>query len=227
MSEKKYSEDRPNIPAGERRAVEVEAGHTCSVKLCIEHTYLEIHHINENREDNRVENLILLCDRHHKMAHAKVIDRKALKEYKKLLNETAVALPSVSPNKKDIELFENFSSLFSNNDLIRFYKEHDFSALTEKIKIDPLYEFVETWDNSRHKFVDLELEESRVMLYQSAFKLVTAITKNTTPKGHGYISVKPDHLSSGPTPQWVIDDGKEINSFAPDFVDKHENFIDA
>jgi len=55
------------------------------VRFCGEHTYLEIHHINQNREDNRVENLILLCDKHHKMAHADVIDRKALNEYKKAL----------------------------------------------------------------------------------------------------------------------------------------------
>lgn len=87
MTESKYEKDRPTIPADIRRAVEVESGHECAVKHCTEHTYLEIHHINENREDNRVANLVLLCDKHHKMAHAKVIDRKALKEYKKLLNQ--------------------------------------------------------------------------------------------------------------------------------------------
>lgn len=83
-----YDEPRPSIPAEVRRAVEVEAGHACSVVRCPEHTYLEIHHINENRADNRVENLILLCDKHHKMAHAGVIDRKALAEYKRLLKES-------------------------------------------------------------------------------------------------------------------------------------------
>ncbi len=83
----KYEEPRPPIPADLRRAVEVESGHACAVARCGEHTYLEIHHINENREDNRVENLVLLCDKHHKMAHAGVIDRKALREYKKLLQD--------------------------------------------------------------------------------------------------------------------------------------------
>ena len=85
MSDSKYTDDRPAIPAELRRAVEVESGHACAIKACGEHTYLEIHHINENREDNRVENLVLLCDRHHKMAHAGVIDRKSLKQYKELL----------------------------------------------------------------------------------------------------------------------------------------------
>lgn len=84
----KYDEPRPPIPADLRRAVEVESGHSCAVARCGEHTYLEIHHINENRADNRVENLVLLCDKHHKMAHAGVIDRRALREYKQLLQNT-------------------------------------------------------------------------------------------------------------------------------------------
>lgn len=87
MSNSSYSSSRPSIPAGLRRSIEVEAGHTCAIKGCDEHTYLEIHHIDHNRENNILENLILLCDKHHKMSHAEVIDRKALREYKKLLND--------------------------------------------------------------------------------------------------------------------------------------------
>lgn len=87
MSDNSYSRSRPPIPAGLRRSIEVEAGHTCAIKGCDEHTYLEIHHIDHNRENNVLENLILLCDKHHKMSHADVIDRKALREYKKLLND--------------------------------------------------------------------------------------------------------------------------------------------
>ncbi len=34
-----------------------------------------------------MENLVLLCDKHHKMAHAGVIDRKSLREYKRLLKD--------------------------------------------------------------------------------------------------------------------------------------------
>lgn len=83
----KYDRTRPPVDAELRRALEVESGHSCAVARCGEHTYLELHHINENREDNRLENLLLLCDKHHKMAHAGVIDRKALREYKLLLKD--------------------------------------------------------------------------------------------------------------------------------------------
>jgi len=87
MSKSTYNEPRPTIPAELHRAVKVESGHTCAIKGCTEHTYLEIHHIDENRENNTLENLVLLCDKHHKMAHANVIDRKSLREYKKLLSD--------------------------------------------------------------------------------------------------------------------------------------------
>ena len=90
MPEKKYNDSRSNIPAELSRAVKVESGHACAIKNCGEHTYLEIHHINQNRDDNKLENLILLCDKHHKMAHQNVIDRKSLHEYKKLLSNSKV-----------------------------------------------------------------------------------------------------------------------------------------
>lgn len=94
MPDKKYEDSRPVIPAEVARAVKVEAGHNCAIRHCPEHTYLEIHHINKDREDNRLENLILLCDKHHKMTHVGIIDNKSLHEYKNLLksNDTETLL---------------------------------------------------------------------------------------------------------------------------------------
>lgn len=86
-----YNNDRPSIPAALRREIEIEAGHECSITTCREHTYLEIHHINDNREDNRKENLILLCDKHHKMAHSGVIDRQSLYGYKRILQSNLLS----------------------------------------------------------------------------------------------------------------------------------------
>lgn len=80
----KYSRKRPSIPADIKRKTAIESGHSCAVKHCLEHTYNEYHHIDGNRENNSPDNLIFLCDKHHKMAHAGQIDRKALQEYKRL-----------------------------------------------------------------------------------------------------------------------------------------------
>lgn len=82
----KYSRSRPSIPIEIRRLIAIESGHMCAIKHCYEHTYNEYHHIDGNRENNVKENLIYLCDKHHKMTHSGVIDRKSLREYK-LIND--------------------------------------------------------------------------------------------------------------------------------------------
>jgi hypothetical protein len=107
MTKSKYNELRPSIPADVRRSVEVESGHCCAIKGCEEHTYLEIHHIDENRDNNKQDNLIILCDKHHKMAHAKVIDRKSLREYKKLLKK--------SYNDQIDDRFDRLEKMISQN----------------------------------------------------------------------------------------------------------------
>lgn len=113
MSRSVYDEDRPTISAELRRAVNVESGHACAIKYCTEHTYLEIHHIDENRENNTLENLVLLCDKHHKMAHAGVIDRKALREYKKLLIDSHHTL--IVNNPSTYEIFVNRNGIASQS----------------------------------------------------------------------------------------------------------------
>lgn len=121
--DKQYSENRKAIPAEIKREVETNAGHNCSVKNCPEHTYLEIHHIVFNRENNDLENLVLLCDKHHKMAHKKIIDRKSLKRYKEILNENntiinrIAELEKVQQNLKntDIESTQEIRAQFDEN----------------------------------------------------------------------------------------------------------------
>lgn len=112
VTDQKYDDSRPRIRADIERAVKVEAGHECAIKGCTEHTYLEIHHINENREDNRLENLILLCDKHHKMSHAGVIDRKSLREYKRLLEITNM--------DNLLDRFEKLEALLAESGIVGF-----------------------------------------------------------------------------------------------------------
>ena len=104
---KEYDEKRPTIPAEKRREVEVEAGHKCSIKDCNEHTYLEIHHIDFNRENNEISNLILVCDKHHKMAHNGVIDRKSLREYKSILRQNKDLLEKITNIDSEITQLKN------------------------------------------------------------------------------------------------------------------------
>jgi hypothetical protein len=91
LSKEPYDNARPHIPADIRRLILVEAGHGCALKVCGETTYVELHHIDENRENNDPANLIALCDMHHKMAHEGKIDRKSLRLYKERLSTSREA----------------------------------------------------------------------------------------------------------------------------------------
>ncbi len=115
----KYSRSRPHVPNALRRQAMIEAGYTCSIRGCGEHTYLELHHINGNREDNRLENVIVLCDKHHKMAEYGEIDRLALKEYKRL-NRERLGLSQTYhlPQPSTIEYLQRFAD-WLNEELMR------------------------------------------------------------------------------------------------------------
>ena len=42
-------------------------GGCCSV--CGSQTHLELHHIDKNRKNNKLSNLVLLCRKHHRAVH--------------------------------------------------------------------------------------------------------------------------------------------------------------
>ncbi len=120
---------------------------------------------------------------------------------------------SERPNTKDVQLFENFARLFSDNNLIRFYKEHDFLASFDHQYLEPLNEFI-AWDNAAYQFVNHDMEKARQELYTLALALGLAIANNTVP----------NHVGQA-LPDWVKRDAKEINELASIFVEHHENFI--
>lgn len=156
MSEKKYEEHRPSITAELRRAVEVESGHCCAIKGCTEHTYLEIHHIDENRENNTLDNLILLCDKHHKMAHASVIDRKALREYKRLLTD--------SHNTLILERFDQLEKLLKD-------KEKPSQPVAKAAERQPIDENIHKLTPERHEVLYFALTHVAIAYYENIHKL--------------------------------------------------------
>ncbi|MFC1645190.1 HNH endonuclease signature motif containing protein [Patescibacteria group bacterium] len=79
-NKKKYSSKRPYIKASIKREVRIEACSKCIV--CDQTSALEYHHIDDNRENNTVENIIYLCAVCHKRSHDGDIEKKDLKMYK-------------------------------------------------------------------------------------------------------------------------------------------------
>lgn len=72
----KYSQVRPPIPAGIKTLIRVESGNQCSI--CGTTSPLEFHHIDENRENNTEENIILLCKNCHGKFHKKEISTEEI-----------------------------------------------------------------------------------------------------------------------------------------------------
>lgn len=129
-----------------------------------------------------------------------------------------------TPNPNDLKLYEDMISLFSER-VMKFYKEHDFGGSFDKKYLDPLFEFVDGWDNAHREFVDLNLEKFRIEFAEAAKKLSYSITKNTTPNRHGHVSVVPDSLPPGPRPKHLIEEAKEMNDNASVFHQKYEDLI--
>jgi hypothetical protein len=185
MNKKTYDTNRPSIPADIQRFVKVEAGHTCSVKNCFEHTYLETHHINENREDNRVENLILLCDKHHKMAHSGVIDRKALIEYKKLLtlsNNTHqnIIYQDETCTRISIEIDEQYNFKGDDNEFKGIVQDLIFAAKSKKAF--KVYFTIEQYASNLHQLDFLQEKRELSTIEKEEHNNLQTIVKNQQEK---------------------------------------------
>lgn len=68
-----YKDDDDLIEAGNYRALCFRHhGKKCIV--CKEEKIVTVHHINENHDDNRIENLVPLCPTHHQYIHSRYKD---------------------------------------------------------------------------------------------------------------------------------------------------------
>jgi len=80
------------MPLDVRRKVLLECGHKCSIPQCPVKHGLEIHHINGNRADNREENLLVLCTKHHRMVRARGsrLDREKCEQLKRMIAQLSI-----------------------------------------------------------------------------------------------------------------------------------------
>ncbi|PSV89362.1 HNH endonuclease signature motif containing protein [Photobacterium iliopiscarium] len=150
-----YEKERPHLPAEIKRQVMTEAGHCCSVQQCNEHI-VEIHHIDENRENNDPNNLVVLCDKHHKLAHGKVISRMDLRKYKELLTQPAVPVKIIS-SEHDSKLLDKINNIFSYNTILLIQNE-TFGKFVAKAVIEPFYDLFYQANDPLFKFTDARLE---------------------------------------------------------------------
>lgn len=126
----------------------------------------------------------------------------------------------------DLELFKQFQSVFPAEPTLRLLKETDFGASFRKVDIQPLYDFVETWDSVEKEFLHKKLEKEKKALFESANTLAGEFAKRTVPVGNGeFLSVFPDNLRGDARPAHVREDAKVLNEEARLFTPKYEAFV--
>jgi hypothetical protein len=127
----------------------------------------------------------------------------------------------------DVELYEKYKSLFVENGVAKFYRQHDFLGSLQEDYWRPLSHYLDSWDSVEHEFVNKELNKAHKNVYSRALKLGSTIAKYTVPIGRGghMRSVKPDYMPLGPTPDHIKREAKDINELVPSFTEAHESFI--
>ena len=179
-----YGKDRPNIPAEVRRQVMTEAGHHCTVRHCLE-DIVEVHHIDENRENNDPSNLIVLCDKHHKLAHRGVISRMDQRKYKELLVQPPIFAPSFQRSEHDKRLLERISNIFPY-DVIEMLRIEPFGKFVRKEIIDPIFDFEYYSNDPLFKFSNPELEAMRTLAVSQAQAFIKHFSQQSAGLTTGY-----------------------------------------
>lgn len=190
MADKKYSNERPRIGAELERMVKTRAGHCCEINNCNEHTYLEIHHIDHNRENNFLDNLILLCRKHHAMAHADKIDRKSLRIYTSKSEPETTAV-----NPLDIRAYSLIAQKFSEDDLISQMRSQSYMERLSTEYVDAIHSLPFIWQDPFSKFNNVELNQLNQQLLDACNNLSRILANKTFPPvgAGGYYEVPKEH----------------------------------
>jgi hypothetical protein len=143
--------------------------------------------------------------------------------------EAAADSRKAAPRKHDVDLFEELLRVLPFEPTVRLIRDHDFGGAFHKRAIQPLFDFVETWDSPEREFIDAALQAKLTDLYQAASNLSGEVVTLTVPIGpkQELVSVYSDSVRAegGPRPKWVIEDGRRLNAAARLFTPIYEEFI--
>lgn len=153
------------------------------------------------------------------------MDERRVYQHFPHLKATASTEPQAPSH--DQHLFQNFQSIFAYKPAVRLLREHDFGGPFHCKSIQPLYDFIEKWDQPEKEFLDKDLQASLAVLYDAAQALSAALVKYTVHVGNGECaSVFSDSARAmGPRPDLVIEETLILNDQASQFVPIYERFL--
>ena len=126
----------------------------------------------------------------------------------------------------DLRLYREFQQIFPHAPAVQLLRDHDFGGPFLRKSIQPLFDFVEIWNQPQKEFLDKELQQALYNLYQAASSMSFHLTEKTVPIGNfEFASVFSDSLrQAGPRPDWVKVEAKVLNEQSTAFVAIYEDF---
>ncbi len=78
---------------------------------------------------------------------------------------TQIGAPVKGQQLEDGKLYERLTNLLPSNGIINFIDKHDMAGSFDLDVLDPLDEFIHTWKNAEHEFLDPEIENAKSEFY--------------------------------------------------------------
>ncbi|MGR9422159.1 hypothetical protein [Rhizobium leguminosarum] len=127
----------------------------------------------------------------------------------------------------DIRLFAAFTTLLpSNGAALNLAKEHHFGNSFAIAALNPVTEFVQTWDKAEFEFVDKDIETNKQNLLEHARELILKVAQYTAPNGFGMQSAIPRGIDPDfGLPDHIQSEIRELNEAAAAFYAAHQSFI--
>lgn len=127
----------------------------------------------------------------------------------------------------DIRLFESLTELLpSNGRAMSLAREQDFSNSFAIAAVEPVTEFVQTWDNAEHEFLNKRIEAQKKSLLELASDFTLKIAQYTSPTGNGRQSAIPSRMNVDfGFPEYLKKEIRELNEAASAFHHAHQSLI--
>lgn len=134
-------------------------------------------------------------------------------------------------SKHDRELFDEFLDALPSNGNVKFIDEYDFLfGDFHRHNISQIKDFLETWNDAEHEFVNKKLEKKRQELFGRLKKFLDVLVVATVPVGNGKkLSVFPDNQprknDEGHYLPHLKEDARKTNDAAKGIFKLHQDFI--
>ena len=107
--------------------------------------------------------------------------------------------PIKGQQNEDRALYDRLIQLLPSDGIIDFINKNNMAGFSFNLdRLNPLDEFIHTWDNAAHEFLDPDLEHAKSELYSRCREHSSLIGKYTFPNNNGQQSVPPEWETEQP-----------------------------